>query len=96
MTRGKSALDGYDIMVNYQNLYAEYEWHFHFRNLTVELYMLEPYHERKAGLEPVCVSASPVTLNLSLTLWSCPVLIFSSLFLSVWRSCPVLNLLNLQ
>ena len=38
ITRGKSTLDGYDIMANNQNLYAEYEWHFHFRNLTVELY----------------------------------------------------------
>ena len=38
IARGKSTLDGYDIMANNWNLYAEYEWHFHFRNLTVQLY----------------------------------------------------------
>ena len=29
ITRGESSLDGYDIMANNQNLYAEYEWHCH-------------------------------------------------------------------
>ena len=28
-------------MANNQNLYVEYEWHLHFRNLTVELYKME-------------------------------------------------------
>ena len=38
VTRGESTLDGYDVIADNQNLYAAYEWHFHFRNLTVELY----------------------------------------------------------
>ena len=38
ITRGEPTLDDYDIMDNNQNLYVEYERHFHFRNLTVELY----------------------------------------------------------
>ena len=37
ITRGKSTLDRYDIMASNQKLYAEYEWHFQFRNLTVDL-----------------------------------------------------------
>ena len=28
-TCGKSTLDGYNIMVDYQNLYSEYEWDFY-------------------------------------------------------------------
>ena len=60
IARGKSTLDGYDIMANNQNLYAAYEWHFHFQNLTVELYVnhftlvmwflagVESYRERVA------------------------------------------------
>ena len=31
-------MDGYDIMANNKNLYAENEWDFHFRNHTVALY----------------------------------------------------------
>ena len=38
LTRSKSTLDEYDIFANNQNFYAEYKWHFHFRDLTVELY----------------------------------------------------------
>ena len=35
---GKYTLDVYDIMANNQNLYAEYECDFHFRNHTDLLY----------------------------------------------------------
>ena len=37
ITGGESASDGYDIMANNQNPLLEYERHFHFWNLTVEL-----------------------------------------------------------
>ena len=36
-------MDGYD-MANNQNLYAENEWDFHFRNHTVALYGNETQH----------------------------------------------------
>lgn len=36
--RGESNLDGFDIMVNYQNLDSEHEWNLHFQILTAELY----------------------------------------------------------
>ena len=36
--RYKYTLDGYNIMANNQNLYAEYEGDFHFQNVTIALY----------------------------------------------------------
>lgn len=38
IARGKSPMDGYDIMAYNQNLDSEYEWDLHFWNVTVELY----------------------------------------------------------
>ena len=51
ITRGKSTLDGYDIWPRIKILYSEYEWHFHFRNLTVELY---------TRIHPSPISVTPV------------------------------------
>ena len=36
-------------MANNYDLYAEYEWNFHFRNLTVELYSLKALFHSMMG-----------------------------------------------